>query len=417
MNTVRKLVSKKKKRFEEQGFNLDLAYIPMFPENKTISHSPPKHRIIAMGFPAEGLEGVYRNSLSEVKRFFETFHPDHYKIYNLCSERAYDVTQFFSEGDHSSKSGEGRCARYGFEDHNPCPLAMIRPFCLSVDEWFAEHGDNVVAIHCKAGKGRTGTMICAYLVHCGALTAEQALDIFAEHRTTNRKGVTIPSQQRYVHYYEQLLKINPYPEVNWVVPTPTYQITHMRLVTVPNFDGVLQGYGCDPYFICSMYDMDEDDEGMLYAKCISEWDYRKKVRNLKHFKKDEKFVDLDLTTLQLNVRGDVKLAFYDQDTYKKNEKMFQLWFHTGFIESNYLCFEKSVIDKACKDKEHFESSFKLEIFLQAKHVDSDLYIQSGLSGSKGEAGGAAGGAGGAAGGVLGEAAASGGGVAESKGSA
>lgn len=28
--------------------------------------------------------------------------------------------------------------------------------------------------------------------------------------------------------------------------------------------------------------------------------------------------------------------------------MCHFWFHTGFIENNYLCFEKSVIDKACK---------------------------------------------------------------------
>ena len=26
----------------------------------------------------------------------------------------------------------------------------------------------------------------------------------------------------------------------------------------------------------------------------------------------------------------------------------QVWFHTGFVENNYLCFEKNVVDKACK---------------------------------------------------------------------
>lgn len=71
------------------------------------------------------------------------------------------------------------------------------------------------------------------------------------------------------------------------------------------------------------------------------------------------------------MRGDVKLTFFDEDQYSSDDKvrapmracsaplsltrrgsplpqMCHLWFHTGFIENNYLCFEKSVIDKACK---------------------------------------------------------------------
>lgn len=45
--------------------------------------------------------------------------------------------------------------------------------------------------------------------------------------------------------------------------------------------------------------------------------------------------------------------------------MFHCWFHTGYIENNYLCFQKSVLDSACKDKKNsnFRPGFKMEIFL------------------------------------------------------
>ena len=193
--------TQKKKRFidDEHKFNLDLTYI-----------TP---QLIAMGYPAEGMEALYRNSMVEVKRFFQVYHEGEFAVYNLCCEKQYDLDQHFA-----------RNFRFGFEDHNACPLALIKPFCDSVGEWLNQNEANVASIHCKAGKGRTGMMIACYLVHSGRCSsADEALFLFGQERTRNGKGVTIPSQMRYVHYYETLLRRGS-------VQPHTYQITHVRMV-------------------------------------------------------------------------------------------------------------------------------------------------------------------------------------------
>lgn len=82
---LREAVSKEKRRYQQFGFDLDLSYI-----------TP---RIIAMGFPSEKFEAAYRNPLSDVTQFFETFHKGHYKVYNFCREKPYD-------GEHKIK---GEC--------------------------------------------------------------------------------------------------------------------------------------------------------------------------------------------------------------------------------------------------------------------------------------------------------------------
>ena len=52
MDFFKELVSGPKNRFKENGYNLDLTYIC--------------NRLIAMAFPASGMEKIYRNSIEDV---------------------------------------------------------------------------------------------------------------------------------------------------------------------------------------------------------------------------------------------------------------------------------------------------------------------------------------------------------------
>jgi phosphatidylinositol-3,4,5-trisphosphate 3-phosphatase and dual-specificity protein phosphatase PTEN len=53
MNWLREIVSGKRKRFQDDNYNLDITYIT--------------DRVLAMSFPAQGFESLYRNSIENVR--------------------------------------------------------------------------------------------------------------------------------------------------------------------------------------------------------------------------------------------------------------------------------------------------------------------------------------------------------------
>ena len=313
---MKSLVSQDKTRFCYDGFDLDLTYI-----------TP---RIIAMGYPSKNIEGIYRNNMEDVKNFFMTRHPNHYKVYNLCEERNYKDC-FYKQG------------YFPFKDHEAPPLNLIKPFCEDVKKFLDEDEKNVVAIHCLAGKGRTGTFICCLLLYLNFFeTAEECLLYYGLLRVGTVKGVTVPSQMRYVHYFEYILQ-NKLPDP---ITFKKVVLRKLKMYTIPKVGKKFQ-----PNFV-----VDNLKKSVKYSDIMS----RKESYGF-----DLDFIEFPLGAGGIAVSGDVRVQFYQMQFLNlKSDKLFKFWFNTNFMPENGVFeIKKEEIDKACKDKEckTYKKEFKIEL--------------------------------------------------------
>ena len=121
-------------------------------------------------------------------------------IFNCTSECAYPSEPF-----------AGNVRRVAIDDHNVPTLETLVSFCRDLEERSRLKPEIVFAIHCRGGKGRTGLMVCAWLLWARTCrTANEALDLWARRRTDETirgkvQGVQTMAQVRYVHYIEQLI--------------------------------------------------------------------------------------------------------------------------------------------------------------------------------------------------------------------
>ncbi|KAI9140718.1 hypothetical protein BKA69DRAFT_1078401 [Paraphysoderma sedebokerense] len=330
LKPLRNAVSGNKRRLidTQNGFDLDLSYIT--------------EKLVAMGFPSENVEGFYRNPLSEVLRFLEKRHKDHYRVYNLCSERAYDPAKF-----------HGRVATFPFDDHNAPPFTIIEPFCRDVEQWLGQSPENVAVVHCKAGKGRTGVMLCAYMIYAGIQEKlEDCLKYYGQVRTFDGEGVTIPSQIRYIGYFYRYLK-----EKLSYYEKPM----HLTTITLRSFPKILKEQGTALSFnaFCK--------EKKLVARVIQ-------------IKYDREKDLLQLTFPPMHLEGDVKIQFFVKETFKK-EKLFHFWFNTFFVSEHSLHLEKSEIDKAHKDKHCrvFDDAFTVSLTFASSASAPELSLTTNTS--------------------------------------
>ena len=323
-NIFKRLVSKKKRRLQNEYYDLDMAYIT--------------ERVIGMGFPATGCETFYRNSLVDLKTYLDRYHEE-YKIYNLCIEkkRIYPKNLWIDK----------KVGLFPFNDHAPCPIKLILDFCIDLCIYLTANPRGVAAIHCKAGKGRTGVMIVCYLIFSELCqTTDEALAHYASQRTLNNKGVTIPSQIRYIKYFETYLSANFERPFMRCIP----KIIKSELNK--GYENMIVNYNTDMSYFTTIngFKLKSCLIGPFSEEMNLQYDFsaitRKKL-DFENSKITRKIIDQGyFYEIELNsddvINYDLKLTISGKNL--KFYSWFNLWFNTFEIISNYViqhnCFEE-----------------------------------------------------------------------------
>ena len=174
--------------------NLDLCYVT----SQIIATSGPSGT-----YP----QRAYRNPLDQLVKFLDERHGKQWAIW-----------EFRAEGTgYPDEAVYGRVFHYPWPDHHPPPFRVVGMAMAGMKRWLSgldgdvteeENKKRVVVVHCKAGKGRSGTMACSYLISECGWTAEDALARFTERRMRPGfgQGVSIPSQLRWVGYVDRWTK-------------------------------------------------------------------------------------------------------------------------------------------------------------------------------------------------------------------
>nr|DBA19617.1 TPA: hypothetical protein GDO54_015420 [Pyxicephalus adspersus] len=294
----------------EDSCELDLTYIT--------------ERIISVTFSPGTEEATFCRNLKEVAHMLKSKHGENYLIFNL-SERRHDINKLHS-----------KVLDFGWPDLHAPALEKVCSICKAMDTWLNADPHNVVVIHNKGNRGRTGVVVAAYMHYSNiSASADQALDRFAMKRFYEDKVLPVaqPSQKRYIHYFSGLLsgaiKMNNKPLF----------LHHVIMHGIPNFES--KG-GCRPFlkiyqamqpvYTSGIYNVQGDSQTSI---CI---------------------------TIEpgLLLKGDILLKCYHKKFRSPTrDVIFRVQFHTCAIHDLGIVFGKEDLDEAFKD-ERFPEYGKVE---------------------------------------------------------
>lgn len=87
-----------------------------------------------------------------------------------------------------------------------------------------------VFVHCKHGKGRTGTLVCAILIFMFRFTISEANSLFIQHRSIYHHGVQVHSQKKLLQYFHQYLSSLKPMYIDLILKTIAWKVEGVEIV-------------------------------------------------------------------------------------------------------------------------------------------------------------------------------------------
>ncbi|RMZ77548.1 hypothetical protein DV737_g4350, partial [Chaetothyriales sp. CBS 132003] len=187
---LRQIVAGPRARHPEAG--LDLCYVT-------------DYIVVTSGPSSVWPKKAYRNPVDQLVAFLDKKHGQDWCIFEFRAEgTGYPDSEVY-----------GRIRHFPWPDHHPPPFAILPNIMAAMRNWIkrldeepqsAQDGPRRIAVvHCKAGKGRSGTVSTSYLISEEGWKREEALQRFTTRRMRAGfgQGVSIPSQLRYVAYVDR----------------------------------------------------------------------------------------------------------------------------------------------------------------------------------------------------------------------
>lgn len=357
-----------KQGYHDDEFDLDLCYIT--------------DQIIAISLPSEGIQGAYRNPIDKVAQFFKKKHPDSYLIFDCCEEHTYDYAKF------DGSDGKRNVQQFKFTDHGVPQMSLIQELCFDAAEHMSMSESHVVAVHCRGGKGRTGSMICALLQWTYTDSSPQdVLDWFTKMRTDEQKaskmqGVETASQVRYQFYFHRYIKMTQLPggrtNDNFLTASLPVQFHKFRI-------GPFHAANDEEYVVSIlMRDFNE------FQKKDVNFEFGRATRTNTA---EGAFIEVESKfKFDVVLRGDVQMLLHRAEVGQALKKrglktaLASFWINTAMITPIYdypagqrgkdepcrFAFQKDVIDELPRnDKKHKDvpAEFTIELYCRQRAID------------------------------------------------